>query len=110
MLNVVLSSPMLVFAIVVGFIFVALVGLTLFIALEMFVERYRFRKNLQTDQECSIFIRSTMKSWFECGTVRCVNHQTGHAEVITEAGENISVLITDIYPPFKEELEKLPSA
>ena len=110
MLTVVITSPMLVFAIVVGFIFVALVGLTLFIALEMFVERYRFRKNLQADQECSIFVRCNMKSWFECATVRCVNHQTGHAEVITEAGESLSVLITDIYPPFVDELEKLPSA
>lgn len=110
MLTFIFTNPMLLFAILIGSIFCVLVLLTIYIIAEIFLERYRFRKNLQANQNCSIFIRGNMKSWFECATVRYVNRQTGYADLITESGDNVSVLITDIYPPFIEEIEKIQSA
>lgn len=110
MLTFIFTNPMLLFAILVGCVFCVLMFLTIYIIAEIFVQRYRFRKNLQADQDCSIFIRGNMKSWFECATVRYINHQTKYADVITESGDNVSVLITDIYPPFTEEIEKIQSA
>lgn len=101
-------STFVVWAIIAAVAIMAL--FVLYIIIGVAIERYHFRKNMVADQECSLLVRENGNRWFECGTVRCVNHITGKVDVITEAGNHITVNITDTYPPFQYEMEETLAA
>jgi len=82
----------------------AVVSLFLYTAIEVFVQRFRFRKHLQPEDECTVLLHTYNKGgWFESATVEEIDYTTAKATVLTHGGQHHTVTITSVFPPFDEE-------
>lgn len=76
----------------------------IYTAIEVFVQRYRFRRRLQPEDECTVLLRTYNKGgWFESATVEQIDYTTGKVDVITHSRQHQTVSLTSVYPPFEDD-------
>lgn len=97
---------MKIICILAAIVAIALIALFAYTVIEVIIERYRFRKRLLPDDECTVLrYRDGKGAWFDNATVLSIDHEKGKVSVATEK-ESLTVPLTQIYPPFQFKNEK----
>lgn len=85
---------------------IVLIALFAYTVIEVMIERYRFRKRLLPDDECTVLrYRDGKGAWFDSAVVITIDHENGKVSVATKT-DSTTVPLTQIYPPFQFRNEK----